>query len=193
MSRTRISGAEQEAGRLGLTYMARGDKAFRQRFAHLPQVPRGAKIKHVMAGHLDGRPAVLFEATYMIWTGNMVLPVAHTIYTVDCPAWPTTHIKPRNPFGRLAVKLGRQPRLAMENPAFNVRFKVKTDNDDFAIALLSPEMQEFMLTKTTVSWRIVANRVCLVYSGTLKSNRMESSLQRLRRFWELIAPELESW
>ena len=193
MSRTKNSGAEQEAERLGLSYTARGDKAFCQQFARLPQVPRGAKIKHVMAGHLDGRPAVLFEATYMIWTGNMVVPVAHTIYTVDCPAWPTTHVKPRTPVGRLAVKLGRQPRLAMENPAFNLRFKVKTDDDDFAIALLSPEMQEFMLTKTTVSWRIVANRVCLIYSGTLKSNRMESSLQRMRRFWELIAPELENW
>ena len=193
MSRSRISGAEQEAGRLGLTYTARGDKAFRQRFAGLPQVPRGATIKHVMAGHLDGRPAVFFEASYMVSTGQVMVPVAHTIYTVESPAWPATHIKRRNPFGRLAVRLGRQPRLAMENPAFNLYFKVKTDNDDFAIALLSPEMQEFMLTKTTVSWRIVANRVCLIYSGTFKSNRMESSLQRMRRFWELIAPELENW
>ena len=81
----------------------------------------------------------------------------------------------------------------MENPAFNLRFKVKTDDDDFAIALLSPEMQEFMLTKTTVSWRIVENRICLIYSGRLKLNRMEPSLQRMRRFWELIAPELENW
>ena len=91
------------------------------------------------------------------------------------------------------MKLGRQPRLAVENPVFNLRFKLKTDDDDFAIALLSPEMQEFMLTKTTAWWRLVGGRVFLIYSGTLKSARMASSLQRMRRFWELVAPELEAW
>ncbi len=191
--RPRTSGAEQEARRRGFVYTARGDKQFRARFAHLGEVPRGATIKHVMAGHLDGRPAVFFEATYMVSTGQMVVPVAHTIYTVESPAWPATHVTPRNLFWRLAVKLGRQPRLAMENPAFNLRFKLKTDDDDFAIALLSPEMQEFMLTKTTARWRIVGSRVCLIYAGTLKSSRMESSLQRMRGFWELVAPELEAW
>ncbi len=189
----RTSAAEMEAGRLGFAYTARGDKAFRERFAHLPEVPRGATIKHVMEGHLDGRPAILFEATYVVSTGQAVVPIAHTIYTIESPAWPTTHIKPRNLFGRLAVKLGRKPRLAMENPVFNLKVKVKTDDDDFAIALLSPQMQEFMLSKTSVWWRIVGSRVCLIYSGTLKSYRMESSLQRMRRFWELTAPELEQW
>jgi len=190
---SRTSGAEREAERLGFSYTARGDKAFRERFAHLPEVPRGTTIKHVMEGHLDGRPALFFEATYMVSTGQMMVPIAHTIYTVESPAWPTTHIKPRNLFGRLAVKLGRQPRLAMENPAFNLNIKLTTDDEDFAIALLSPEMQEFMLSKTSVWWRIVGSRVCLIYSGTLKSYRMESSLQRMRRFWELTAPELEQW
>jgi len=190
---SRTSGAEREAGRLGFAYTARGDKAFRERFAHLPEVPRSATVKHVMAGDLDGRPALFFEATYMVFTGQMVVPIAHTIYTVESPAWPTTHVKPRNLFGRLAVKLGRQPRLAMENPAFNLNIKLTTDDDDFAIALLSPEMQEFMLTKSSATWRLVANRVCLIYAGTLKSARMESSLQRMLRFWELIAPELETW
>ena len=83
--------------------------------------------------------------------------------------------------------------LLLEDARFNHRFKIRTHDDDFAITLLTPEMQTFMLTKTTVRWRLGAGHVCLVYGGKLKPARMEASLDRLRGFWSNVPVELESW
>ena len=185
--------AEQAAQHLGLGYAAKGDKEFRARFADLPEIPRGATIKHVMPGRVGDRPIEVFEATYMIHTGQAPIMIAHTVFAAECPPWPVTHITPRNLLGRLVAALGRRSGLAMENAEFNRRFKVSTHDEDFAIALLSPEMQEFMLSKWSVRWRISPGRLCLIYRGTLKSDRMATSLERLSRFWELVPPELEQW
>jgi hypothetical protein len=54
-------------------------------------------------------------------------------------------------------------------------------------------MQAFMLTKIRVRWRIGSGRVCLIYPGTLKPDRIEASLQRMRGFWSRVPEELESW
>ena len=184
---------ELDAERLGFTYRGKGDKEFRARFTFLAAVPRGASIRHVYEGSLDGRPLVVFQSSYMVSTGQAMVEISHTIYAVEAPAWPATQIAARNWAGRLFRKLRRPTGLELDDPEFNRRFRLKTDDEDFAIALLSPEMQAFMLSKTSVKWRIASGRLCMIYSGTLKPGRMEASLQRLRRFWELVPTELEAW
>ncbi len=129
----------------------------------------------------------------MVSTGQTTVQVSHTIYAVEAPAWPATQIAARNWAGRLFRKLGRPTGLELDDPEFNRRFRLKTDDEDFAIALLSPEMQAFMLSKTSVKWRITPGRLCMIYNGTLKAGRMEASLQRLQRFWGLVPAELEAW
>lgn len=185
--------AEVAANDFGLSYLAKADTSFRSAFGELPELPRNATVKHVMTGDLDGRPITVFESSYMIYTGQTMMQVAYTVYAVEAPDWPSTHITRRNWFGRIALKLGRQPGLLLDDPQFNSRFKVRTENDDFAIALLSPEMQAFMLQKMNVRWRINDGRVCLCYSGTLKPQRLPASLERMRQFWSLVPDELEAW
>jgi hypothetical protein len=185
--------AEVAANEFGLSYLAKADKSFRSEFGELPELPRNATVKHVMTGDLDGRPITVFQSSYMMYTGQTMVQVAYTVYAVEAPDWPSTHITRRNWFGRMALKLGRQPSLLLDNPQFNSRFKVRTENDDFAIALLSPEMQAFMLQKMNARWRIKDGRVCLCYSGTLKPAKMPASLERMRQFWSLVPDELEAW
>ncbi len=189
----RMPKAAQVAERLGFSYQEKATKSFRGSVSDLPEIPGGAKVKPVITGELDGRELIIFEASYMVFTGQTMMQVAYTFFIVQAPAWPRTNIISRNFFGRLLARLGRAKGLQLESPEFNIRFKVTSDDEDFAIALLSPQMQEFLLTKTTVRWRISDGRVCLVYSGTLKSARIESSLQRFRDFWELVPKELENW
>ena len=193
LSTARKPKAAQVAERLGFSYQEKATKSFRGSVSDLPEIPGGAKVKPVITGELDGRELMIFEASYMIFTGQTMIQVAYTFYIVQAPAWPRTNIISRNFFGRLLARLGRAKGLQLESPEFNIRFKVTSDDEDFAIALLSPQMQEFLLTKTTVRWRIFDGRVCLIYSGTLKSARIETSLQRIRDFWELVPKELENW
>ena len=185
--------AAEAAERLGLSYTAVAYKEFRDRFRDLPEVPAKARIKHVLEGELDGRALVVFESSYMIHTGQITIPVANTVYAVASPAWPLTHITPRGLLSRLYVGLGAGSGLRLENPQFNARLAVKTDDEDFAIALLGPDMQAFMLAKTRVRWRVGRGRVCLIYSGTLKSDRIAASLERMRGFWTWVPREIESW
>jgi len=184
---------ELEAQRLGFTYTGKGDKEFRARFSFLAAVPRGASIRHVYEGSLDGRPIEVFQSSYMVSTGQSMVQISHAIYAVQAPDWPATQIAARNWFGRLVRKLGGPRGLELDDPEFNRRFRLKTDDEDFAIALLSPEMQAFMLSKTSAKWRITPGRLCMIYNGTLNADRMEASLQRLQRFWALVPPELEAW
>lgn len=193
LSTARKPKAAQVAERLGFSYQEKATKSFRGSVSDLPEIPGGAKVKPVITGELDGRELMIFEASYMIFTGQTMIQVAYTFFIVQAPAWPRTNIISRNFFGRLLARLGRAKGLQLESPEFNIRFKVTSDDEDFAIALLSPQMQEFLLTKTTVRWRIFDGRVCLIYSGTLKSARIETSLQRIRDFWELVPKELENW
>ncbi len=184
---------ELEAQRLEFTYRGKGDKEFRARFSFLAAVPRGASIRHVYEGSLDGRPIEVFQSSYMVSTGQSMVQISHAIYAVQAPDWPATQIAARNWFGRLVRKLGAPRGLELDDPEFNRRFRLKTDDEDFAIALLSPEMQAFMLSKTSVKWRITPGRLCMIYNGTLKAGRMEASLHRLQRFWGLVPAELEAW
>ena len=176
-----------------MSYQAKADKAFRAGFSYLPEVPRSATLRHVLGGALDGRQLTAFQSGYTIYTGQVNVNVAYTIYTVACPDWPVTHVTPRNFVGRLAFKLGRRSGLMLENDEFNARFKVRDVDDEFAVTLLSPDMQAFMLDKTSVRWRIGRGRVCLIYSGSLRPRGIERSLQRMRGFWALVPPELEAW
>ena len=181
------------AARLGLDYAPKGDGALRDSFAHLPELSRRSTIKHVMTGELDGRPLIGFEASYWVFAGQVTVQVAHVVYATEAPQWPVTRISPRNFWGRLRLRLGMSRDLMLDDPEFNRRFRVTTHEEDFTIALLGPEMQQFMLGKKTARWRIGHGRVCLVYSGTLKSARLEASLARLQAFWSHVPPELESW
>jgi len=190
---SRTSSRESDAQLLGLTYRGKGDKAFRARFGFLKAVPRGASIRHIYEGSLDGRPIEIFQSSYVVSTGQAMIQISHTIYAVEAPVWPPTQIASRNWFGRLFRKFGRPAGLELDDPEFNRRFRLKTDDEDFAIALLSPDMQAFMLSKTSVKWRITPGLLCMIYNGTLNADRMEASLQRLRRFWELVPTELDAW
>ncbi len=189
----RRASRELKAQEFGLTYKGKGDKEFRARFSFLAAVPRGASIRHVYEGSLDGRPIEVFQSSYMVSTGQAMVQISHTIYAVEAPAWPATQIAARNWFARLFRKIGRPTGLELDDPEFNRRFRLKTDDEDFAIALLSPEMQAFMLSKTAVKWRIASGLLCMIYNGPLNADRMEASLQRLQRFWELVPTELEAW
>jgi len=189
----RRASRELDAQEFGLTYKGKGDKEFRARFSFLAAVPRGASIRHVYEGSLDGRPIEVFQSSYMVSTGQAMVQISHTIYAVEAPAWPATQIAARNWFARLFRKIGRPTGLELDDPEFNRRFRLKTDDEDFAIALLSPEMQAFMLSKTAVKWRIASGLLCMIYNGPLNADRMEASLQRLQRFWELVPTELDAW
>lgn len=145
-------------------------------------------------GRLDDRQLAIYQHQYMVFAGTTTVPVVHTVYLVEVsPHWPRLTITRRSSFAWLGRLFGRSPGLQLDDPQFNRAFSVKAENDDFAIALLTPDMQRYLLTKRTVTWRIDLCRLALMYKGKLREKRIAASLDRLAGFLDRIPDELEAW
>lgn len=185
--------AQALATELGYDYVRRPDKSFGRRFSHIPEIKRGEK-KHAISGDLDGRRITFFNNSYIIPAGTVMVPVMHCVFACEAPNWPTLSVRPQWILGRLFARRKARKGIVLENRAFNDAFRVVCSDEAFAVTLLSPEMQEFMLEKKSgLSWRIGTEMVCMVYMGTLKLNRVGTSLDRMRKFWSLVPVELEGW
>ncbi|MCZ6834851.1 MAG: DUF3137 domain-containing protein [Planctomycetota bacterium] len=189
----KLSGRATQAAALGFSYESQGTTEFRRRFNYLPGIPDSGKIKHVMHGVVANREAVVFEHMYMVYNGSTMMPMSHTVYSTISPDWPHTTISSRGLLSRMIHRLGFNAGLEMENEDFNRRFKVKTNDEDFALMLLTPSMQQFLVEKPNVTWQLTRGRVCLIYGGGLRFDRLERSLQRLETFWSNVAQELDDW
>ena len=184
---------EKTAARLGLTYRKSAPDGFHRAFGPLPGIPRGGSVRHILTGSLAGRALTVFQHSYVIHTGQAPVPVYHTVYVTNAPDWPGLTVAPRRLVGRLLYRLGRRPDVLLENETFNALRKVKADDPDFALTVLHPDMQTFLIEKSSTTWRIHAGCVALIYGGSLKFDRMDASLDRLRTFWTLVPDELDAW
>lgn len=186
------SPVESTATRLGLAYEKRADDFHRQ-FGPLPGIPGNGKVRHVLSGTLGEHPLTVFQHTYVVNTGQGVFPVHHTAYVTDAPPWPSLTVSRRNVFGRLLLRVGVRRGLLLEDHVFNAAMRIRTDDEDFTLTLLHPEMQAFLAEKPSVTWRVHPGRCAMIYGGALRSDRIERSLERFGRFWTLVPPELMAW
>ena len=148
----------------------------------------------VLTKMIDDVPVEIYERTMMIPNpAIMMIPmpvVVETFYVMPAPQWPKVRIRARRGFSRLLYRLGRRPGLVLDNARFNERFRVECEDEDFAILLLSPAMQRFLLSKTNVDWSAGGGAIKLFYRGALNKKRVARSLERLRRFRALIDEDL---
>ncbi len=165
----------------------------KRRFRQLPEIRNSGKIKHVIEGELDGRTMYGFEHMHVVNTGNAVIPVQKTVYAIETPAWPRVDIKRTSSVGRLFRRVFGKTDLQFDLPEFNRHMRVATTDPNFAITMLSPELQRHILSKTSASWRLMDGWLFLIYSGPMRFDRAPASMARLSEFWRHIPPELEFW
>lgn len=143
---------------------------------------------------LDDVPVKIYERSAMMPNpalGMIPMPSVYELfYVYPAPNWPKVRIRARRGLGRLFYRFGRRKGLVLDNDQFNASFRVDCADEDFAILLLNPELQAFLLEKTNVDWSAGHGAIKLFYRGQLRKNRVDQSLQRLRRFRDLIDDEL---
>ncbi|MDY7108308.1 MAG: hypothetical protein SYC29_06690 [Planctomycetota bacterium] len=188
-----IAGPEEVAARLGLAYEDKAEKGFHRAFGPLPGIPRSGRVQHVFTGSLDDRPVTAFQHFYMITTGQATVPIYHTVCVVEAPNWPPTRIGRRNLLSRLLYRVGRRGGLLLEDESFNATRTVKAADEDFALALLHPEMQRFITAHPDAVWQINPGHVALVAGGQMTFDRLDDRLQCLREFRRLVPEELKAW
>jgi len=166
---------------------------FHREFTFLPEIGKSGKTNRLARGSIADREALFFERSYTQSTGQSTVTIYHCVYSAEAPNWPELSVTPRNPFSKFLRTLGRRKGLLLDDPDFNHAFVVKCEDEPFAVTLLTPEMQRFMLGNTATIWRITHNRVFLIYKGQLKLDRMPTSVDRLKRFWSFVPKEVEAW
>lgn len=169
---------------LGLEYTEKADAGFGATIKGIPRISWKATNQHVIRGWVAERAFMAFENYYMVYTGHATIPVHHTVLTLGAPGdWGTVQVVPRNAMSRFTHRLGVGRGLQLDSDQFNSTFKVDTDNESFAIVLLSQAMQAFLLEKPSVAWRVEPGRISLVYRGKMRADRLEQAMQRLAQFW----------
>ncbi len=143
---------------------------------------------------LDDVPVEIYERTGMMPNPALSMIPTPTVfeifYVLPAPNWPKVRIRARRGLGRLFYRFGRRTGLMLDDERFNAAFRVDSEDDDFAFLLLSPELQAFLLEKTNVDWSAGRGAIKLFYRGRVRRNRVDRSLERLRRFRDLIDDEL---
>ena len=139
-------------------------------------------------------PVEIYERTGMMPNPALSMIPTPTVfeifYVLPAPNWPKVRIRARRGLGRLFYRFGRRTGLMLDDERFNAAFRVDSEDDDFAILLLGPQLQAFLLEKTNVDWSAGRGAIKLFYRGGLRRNRVDRSLERLRRFRDLIDDEL---
>ncbi len=156
---------------------------------------RGARGVQCVARHtLRGLQTTLVLHRYMVSSGKSSHPVFHTIAAVPCPAsWPAVDLARQTLWHSFAsLFVGKD--LQVEDPDFNRRFHVNSDDPDFALLLLTPDVQSFCLRLPDhVVVRIGRGAVSLGVRQRLPGEsavRLAEQAAELRR---RISTELDAW
>ena len=176
---------EQAATQLGMSYLPAGDRAFRDAWLVLPEVNKGGKIKHIIFGEREGVEATAFQHQYTMHTGQAPIFVYRVIVSCEIPPVPATHITAWNLLQRIARKFGLGRHNDVVGSRFGLIWNVKSDDNEFARDLLNDELVAHIHSKPNVAWRLLNGRLCLIYGGRLRAERIGASFDRLFEFRRL--------
>ncbi len=177
----------------GFSVRATDEGVVKALFHDLPEIKSSGKIKSVIEGEIDGRRLIGFEHVHIIHTGSTAAPVYRSVFALETPPWPSLTVRRKSGLGAALRRMFGSRDLQFDLPEFNRRFRVTTHDPDFALVLLSPALQRHIMSKPSVIWRLMNGWLVLVYPGALRFDRAEASIARLRKFAELIPPELDAW
>ena len=99
--------------------------------------------------------------------------VTEIFYVYPAPNWPKVRIRSRRILGRLLYRFGRRPGLVLDNERFTAAFRVDFEDEDFAVLLLNPDLQAFLLEKPNVDWSAGRGAIKLFYRGSLRRSRID--------------------
>ncbi len=176
------------AQKLGLEYQANADKAFSLAWAVLPELQKSGRARHVMFGPVQDHDLTIFQSSYTVQTGQAPIQVSHAVYSVPVPGWPDMHITRfrRGWLYAFFYRKARRERVLTGDGLFDGRRVVKCADPGFAQVLLTQDLRSFLLEKDSVAWRVVGERLCLIYRGNLRADRIEESIQRLYGFVQCV-------
>ncbi len=153
-----------------------------------------AGVQWYAMGEVRGRPVTIIEHRYTTGSGKSRSTHYNTIAATPAPGtWPGVELSPANLFHRIGELLGAKD-FKVEDEEFNRRWRVKVDNEDFALLVLTPEVQAWAmrLPKGTMV-RVGTGVITVSRAKTLKGTQCATLAKACVQLAELLPPELDAW
>jgi hypothetical protein len=173
------------------------ERGVRDAFALLPidkLASRPDKIVWSAAGEVGGHPVTLVEHLYHTGGGKNRQTHRHSVVSFTLPTrWPTLAVMHEHFFHKIGEMFGAKD-LKLDDERFNKKFRVQGDDEDFAVLLLSPEVQAVMMVwDRAQSLHVKDERLCLVFAAHFGGEDWEKAIEAARHFRDLLPRELDEW
>lgn len=139
----------------------------------------------------DGFKVRVLEHKYTTGSGKNQQTHWHTIASLPCPSdWPVLTLDEEHLFHKVADLLGKKD-LQLDDPAFNARWRVKTDDENFAIVFLTPAVQAFLMALPKGSrLRVGEGAVCVLRKKRVPPEEIHAFVRAPAELWPLLPAEL---
>jgi hypothetical protein len=151
-------------------------------------------IQWAARGTINEREVWVMEHRYTSGSGKNRSTHYHTIICTPGPhTWPDLSLTTENLFHKIGELFGGKD-IQVESEAFNKRWRVKCDNEDFAVLVLSPQVQEWCMSLERGLWlRIGQGAVCVVKSGVIGAKDLQRLASLPTDLYKLFPPELDAF
>jgi hypothetical protein len=145
-------------------------------------------------GSIDGVDVTLILHRTLRRVGKSYETVFTMIAAIESPkAWPGLRLQAETLLTRAAAKVGMKD-LQVESKPFNKRWHITADDKEFAVLVLSPELQEWLLeAPKKESWTILGGHLVCAWQKPLKLNEVDLFLGRVATFKRMLPQELDEW
>lgn len=136
----------------------------------------------------------VFHHTYTVNTGKNSTTIHHWAATAPAGAnWPMLRLTGENFLTKLTKKLGASD-IQLDNQAFNDKWVVKCDSEDFAIVALAPGVQEFLTdAPNNEAWALGKGAVACIRRGWLKPAEVRTLAERAASLRARIPEDLDAF
>lgn len=159
------------------------------------KLPRGAKgLCALLDGDIDGRSVRLIEHLHIRSAGSFSQLIFHVIACVECPkAWPTLRLRHKNFMHKVGAMFGKTD-LQVDDDAFNKKWRIDTSDETFAILLLTPGVQAWLMGGDAREvWTIADGWLVCARRGRLNEESFDQLAPRPLELLGMLAPELDAY
>lgn len=157
-------------------------------------VSRLSQTVWVAEGDVDGVGVTLLEHQYTTGSGKSKQTHQHAVVSMAVPAaWPKLDVYAEHLFHKIGDLFGAKD-IQLDDAAFNAKYRVKSDSEDFAVLFLSPEAQREMMGWERGTTLTVKDGRMLVYRPKhLSADGWKGLLAAAIALRKAVPAELEAW
>ncbi|MFX4272403.1 hypothetical protein ACQBAR_13700 [Propionibacteriaceae bacterium Y1685] len=160
-----------------------------------PPFSNGGTAKDLISGEHRGRRFLSFTHTYTTSSYNGTTTTTqnhvHAIHTLTLPdRVPALSVGAEGIFGGKVAEAFGFGRVDVGDAAFDDTFKVKSDNPDFARAVLQPALVEHLKQTGPWDWRFAENSMINVEKGQVDPEAITAHLDRMIEVLDRIDPSV---